>query len=71
MSGVWFRISVIGVAVLLPERHEHARHQREVERHVALVAVAEVGAHVGRPLVRLGQQHAVADRRRRARAGCA
>ena len=30
------------VAVFLPQRHEHARHQREVERHVALVAVAEV-----------------------------
>ncbi len=37
------RISAIGMAVLLPERHEHARHQREVERHVAFVAVAEVG----------------------------
>ena len=32
------------MAVLLPHRHEHARHQREVERHVALVAVAEVRA---------------------------
>ena len=30
------------VAIFLPQRHEHARHQREVERHVALVAVAEV-----------------------------
>ena len=59
MSGVWFRISVIGVAILLPQRHEHARHQREVKRHVALVAVAEVVAHVGRPLVRLGEQHPV------------
>ena len=48
-----------GVAVFLPQRHEHPRHQREVEGHVAFVAVAEVGAHVGRPLVRLGQQHPV------------
>ena len=40
-------------------RHEHARHQREVEGHVALVAVAEVGAHVLGPLVGLGEQHAV------------
>ena len=48
------------VAVLLPQRHEHARHQREVEGHVAFVAVAEVGAHVGGPLVRFGQQHPVA-----------
>ena len=30
------------MAVFLPQRHEHARHQREVERHVAFVAVAEV-----------------------------
>ena len=48
------------MAVFLAERHEHPRHQREVERHVALVAVAEVRPHVGRPLVRLGEQHAVA-----------
>ncbi len=43
--------------------HEDARHQREVERHVALVAaplgVPEVLDHVGGPLVRLGEQHAV------------
>ena len=30
-----------------------------MERHVAFVAVAEVRAHVGRPLVRFGEQHAV------------
>ena len=47
------------MAVFLADRHEHARHQREVERHVALVAVAEVGTDVGRPLVRLGEQHAI------------
>ncbi len=47
------------MAIFLPQRHEHARHQREVERHVAFVAVAEVRAHVGRPLVRLGEQHPV------------
>ena len=45
--------------VLAPQRHEHARHDREVERHVALVAVAEVLDDVGRPLVGLGEQHAV------------
>jgi hypothetical protein len=27
----------------------------KVERHVALVAVAEVRPHVGRPLIRFGQ----------------
>ncbi len=48
-----------GVAVLHLDRHEQARHQREVERHVALVAVAEVLARVLGPLVGLGQEHAV------------
>ena len=43
--------------VLEPERHEDARHEREVEGHVALVAVAEVRADVVGPLVRLGEQH--------------
>ena len=51
------------VALLAPDRHEDAGHQREVERHVALVAadarVAEVLDHVARPLVGLGQQHPV------------
>ena len=45
------------LAILEPQRHEHPRHQREVERHVELVAVAEVGAHVLRPHVGLGEQH--------------
>jgi hypothetical protein len=53
-------------AVLHAQRHEHPRHQREVERHVALVAVAEVGDRVLRPLVRLGEEHAVLNWRRRA-----
>ena len=39
--------------------HEHARHQGKVIRHVALVAVPEIGAHVGRPLVGFREQHAV------------
>ena len=73
ISGVWAMISTIGVRTSSRDRHEDARHQREVERHVALVAVAEVRPHVGRPLVRLGQQHAVrvvrVDRRRGPRAG--
>ena len=46
--------------VLTPDRHEHARHHREVERHVALVAVGpKYCDDVLRPLVRLGEQHAV------------
>ena len=40
-------------------RHEHPRHEREVEIHVRLVAVAEIGDRVFRPLVRLGKQHLV------------
>ena len=44
--------------LFLPQAHEHARHQREMKRHVAFVAIAEVGAHVRRPLVGFGQQHA-------------
>ena len=59
IAGVCSRISMIGSASSRRTRHEHARHHREVERHVALVAVAEVLDDVGRPLVRLGQQHAV------------
>ena len=50
-------------AILLADRHEHARHHREVEGHVALVAVAEVVDGVFRPLVRLGQDHAVVEPR--------
>ena len=47
------------MAVFLRHGHEDARHQREVVGHVALVAVAEILAHVLGPLVGLGQQHAV------------
>ena len=56
-------------ARLAPHRHEDARHHREVEAHVALVAgrvvlagllvalAAEVVDDVGGPLVGLGEQH--------------
>ena len=52
------------IAILLGDGHVHARHQREVEGHVAFVALAailaaEVRPGVFRPLVGLGQQHAV------------
>ncbi len=47
------------VPVLLRDRHVHPRHQREVERHVAFVAVAEILRGLLRPLVGLGQQHPV------------
>ncbi len=48
-----------GMAVFLRHGHVHARHQREVECHVAFVALAEIGARVLRPLIGFGQQHAV------------
>ena len=43
--------------VLQTQRHEDTRHQRKVKGHVALVAFAEIGAYVGRPLVGFGQKH--------------
>ena len=48
-------------AVFHAQAHEQARHQREVERHLALVAVAEVRGRVLGPLVRLGEEHAVGE----------
>ena len=59
MSGVCCEDFDDGRAVLAAHRHEEAGHDREVEAHVELVAVAEVDAHVGGPLVGLGQQHLV------------
>ncbi len=50
---------MIGWRSSMCTRHEEPRHHREMERHVALVAVAEVGDCVLGPLVRLGQQHAI------------
>ena len=50
-----------GEPVLSPNGHENARHQREVECHVAFVALlgfTEVVHHICRPLVGLRQQHA-------------
>ena len=47
-----------GPVVPAEDGHVHARHQREVEGHVELVAVSEVGPHIGGPLVRLGKQDA-------------
>ena len=47
-------------AVLHANGHEQAGHEGKVERHMALVALAEVRDRVLRPLVGLGQQHPVA-----------
>ena len=54
---------MIGKRSSMLQRHEQPRHEREVEVHVALVAVAEVGGGVLGPLVRLGEQHAVRELR--------
>ena len=48
-----------GEAVFLAEGHVDARHEREVEGHVALVAIAEVGADIGGPHVGFGEDEAV------------
>ena len=42
--------------VFHPDRHEEARHQREMEEHVTFVAGAEVLCGVFRPLVRFADQ---------------
>ena len=47
------------MTLLLSDRHEYSRHHREVVSHVAFIAFAEVLAYILRPLVGLGQQHAV------------
>ncbi len=45
-------------SILHLQRHEHARHEREMKTHVRLVAAAEIGDRVLRPLVRFREQHA-------------
>jgi len=47
-----------GPAVGVADGQEHPRHEREVEGHVELVAVAEIWPHFRRPLVRLGEEDA-------------
>ena len=46
-------------AVFLSQRHVQPRHQREVEAHVALVTLSEVGHGILGPLVRFGEQHPI------------
>ncbi|MNI03048.1 hypothetical protein D3C73_559410 [compost metagenome] len=43
--------------VFLGNGHVHARHQRKMKRHVALVAITEIFARILRPLVGFGEQH--------------
>ena len=50
-----------GRVVLHAQCHEQPGHDREVERHVALVAVAKVGGGVFRPLVGLSEQHSARE----------
>ena len=46
-----------GKALFHAQGHEHARHQREMESHLAFVALAEIRHRVLGPLVGLRQQH--------------
>ncbi len=48
-------------AILHLERHEHPRHQREMEIHVRRVALAEIGDRVLGPLIRFREQHSAAE----------
>ena len=62
LGAVWDRRSLLEDVddrepVLHPQRHEEARHEREVEAHVTFVPVAEVGRRVLGPLIRLGKEH--------------
>jgi hypothetical protein len=59
ICGVCARMSRIGKPVLHVNRHEHPGHDRKVEVHVALVAVAEIRGRVLGPLVRFREQHAI------------
>ena len=47
------------IPILQMDGQEDARHQREVMGHLRLVAVAEVGANVRWPEIRLRQQHPI------------
>ncbi len=46
-------------AIFHLQRHEEPRHERKMERHVALVALAKIRNGVLRPLIRLGEEHAI------------
>ena len=48
-----------GVAVFLGDRHVNARHERKVICHVALIAVAEILAHILGPLICLREQEPI------------
>ena len=48
-----------GQPIFLPKRHVDARHQRKMEGHVALIAIAKIGAHVRRPLIGFRQDQPI------------
>ena len=54
LHGIQERLSILQV-----ERHENARHDRKVIRHVTFVTIAEVGPHVRWQLVRFSEQHPI------------
>jgi hypothetical protein len=45
--------------IFLAQRHIDARHERKVKGHVAFIAVAKIGPHIGRPLIGFRQHQAV------------
>ena len=49
------------LAVFELQSHEHAGHERKMERHVELVAISEIRPQIGWPLVRLRQQHSARE----------
>ena len=48
-----------GKAILRSKSHVHPWHQREMEVHVTLIACAEIGCGIFRPLISFGKQHSV------------
>ena len=50
------------LAIFQLHGHKDSGHQGKVEGHVKFVAVAEIGAHVRRPLIRFSQEHSAGKR---------
>ena len=57
MAGRLFHDIDDGTVVLQLQRHEEARHEWKIERHVKFIAVTEVFDQVLRPLVRFGEEN--------------
>src|SRR5262245_16366081 len=44
--------------ILAPYAHKESWHERKMKRHVKLVAISEVGTHIGRPLIGFREEYA-------------